>query len=60
MFKSTLFSTLGILVLGAAMLCPNSMLAHGEDPGPVNLPSISEKTEGMDHLEGYFNLHWDR
>ena len=42
------------------MLCPNWMLAHGEDPGPVNLPSISEKTEGMDHLEGYFNLHWDR
>ena len=60
MFKSTLFSTLGILVLGLEMLCPAWMLAKSEDPVPASLPSISEKTEGMDHLEGYFNLHWDR
>ncbi len=42
------------------MLLPNWILAQTEDPGPASLPSISEKTKGMDHLEGYFNLHWDR
>ena len=29
----------------------------GDDPSPP--PSIEEKTEGMTHLEGFFDLFWD-
>ncbi len=60
MFNSTLFSTFGILVFGFNMLFPDWMRAQSEAPGPTSLPSISDKTADMEHLEGYFNLHWDR
>ena len=59
-FKLTLRSTLCIVALAVGMLFPDWIPAQAEDPGPASLPSISERTEGMDHLEGYFNLHWDR
>ncbi len=58
--KSTLFSPLCIVALALGLLFPDWILGQAEDPGPASLPSISETTEGMDHLEGYFNLHWDR
>ena len=35
-------------------------LAQSGQTGVESLPKIATKTQGMLHLEGFFNLHWDR
>src|SRR5947207_8302498 len=32
---------------------------RGADVGVTNMPTITEKTAGMQKLRGYFNLYWD-
>lgn len=49
-----------VLAVGGTA-CSGAMGAGAARPGPQaeQLPTIEVKTEGMTHLDGYFDLYWD-
>jgi hypothetical protein len=59
----------GVLWLSAALAAPSGvgrsraearpLQQRGADAGVTNIPTITEKTAGMQKLPGYFNIYWD-
>ena len=47
------------LVLALALLSASSMLARSARAQTSPLPSIAEKTSGMEHMDGFLPLYWD-
>ena len=47
------------LVHGAAACLLTALLATGARAQDATLPSISDKVDGTDAIEGFFNLYWD-
>ena len=43
----------------AAINSARPLQQRGADVGVTNMPTITEKTAGMQKLPGYFNLYWD-
>ena len=56
----TIRPTATILALvTATMLRPMPVGAQGRPSTPAPVPSIADKTAGMQKLDGYFPLYWD-
>jgi hypothetical protein len=53
--RIAILSALTLFVAGA----PGRSSALAQETGPQPLPTIEEKTEGMKHMPGYFDLYWD-
>ncbi|MFQ5792324.1 MAG: hypothetical protein ACE5JI_17790, partial [Acidobacteriota bacterium] len=53
--KRTVLLALLAVSLGSGFAATPPARAQGEE----GLPAIEEKTSGMDHMEGFFDLYWD-
>ena len=59
-FLAALMGPSTILSVGLAAALPGGVAAHGPPAlQATDLPSISEKTEGMKSVDGFLPLYWD-